>query len=70
MVIRNLVITAQWDAADVDHSQQAMSFGPFKIDSGIANGAIRNPGLQTIGCCSTCCRRYRRDSAQTPSEEF
>lgn len=49
VVIRNLVITAAWDAADIARSHASMSFGPFKIDKPIVNGSLTNPGLQTIG---------------------
>lgn len=49
VVIRNLSITADWDAADVAASEGASSFGPFHVDGGIVNGAISHPSIQTIG---------------------
>lgn len=61
VVIRNLVVTADWDAADVARSQEAMSFGPFKIDSGIVDNSLRSPGLQTIGWLSTSSPGYHRN---------
>ncbi len=49
VVIRNLVITANWDADDVANSDEATAFGPFKIDGGVVDGSIRHQSIQTIG---------------------
>jgi hypothetical protein len=49
VVIRNLVITASWDADDIANSAAAIAFGPFKTDGGIVDGSLKHQSIQTIG---------------------
>jgi hypothetical protein len=49
VAIRNLVIEANWTVADLESASTATDFGPFTITSGIVNGKLVHPGLQTIG---------------------
>jgi hypothetical protein len=49
VVIKDLVITANWPAADIANSAEATDFGPFKVDAGIAAGTLSHPGIQIIG---------------------
>jgi hypothetical protein len=49
VVIRNLVITAGWDADDIANSAAATAFGPFKVDGGIVDGSLKHQSIQTIG---------------------
>jgi hypothetical protein len=49
VVVRNLVITANWSADDIATSDSATAFGPFKIDGGVVDGSLTHPSVQTIG---------------------
>jgi len=49
VAIKNLRIQAQWPAADIESSQEATEFGPFKVDSGIVNNTLSHEGIQIIG---------------------
>jgi hypothetical protein len=49
VTVKDLVINANWPAADVANSAEATDFGPFKVDGGIAAGNLSHPGVQVIG---------------------
>ncbi|BDC46043.1 hypothetical protein [Paraburkholderia terrae] len=49
VVVKNLSIVAEWPAADLASAAQATSFGPFKVESGIAKGTLAHTGVQIIG---------------------
>ena len=49
VTIKDLVINANWSAADIANSAEATDFGPFKVDGGIAAGNLSHPGIQVIG---------------------
>jgi hypothetical protein len=49
VAIRNLVIRAHWDAADIEHAKEATDFGPFKVDSAIVDDKLSHSGIQIVG---------------------
>ncbi|MFD9289184.1 hypothetical protein ACFWBV_12940 [Streptomyces sp. NPDC060030] len=50
VLVRNLLISGSWEQIDVESAQRAMSsFGPFNVDSGVADGQLAYPHVQTIG---------------------
>lgn len=49
VVVRNLMITANWSADDMAASSNATAFGPFKVDGGIVDGSLTHKSVQTIG---------------------
>jgi LysM repeat protein len=49
LTIRNLNITSNWSAQDVEASATATNFGPFAVSDQISNGVLSAPGLQVVG---------------------
>lgn len=49
VAIKNLVIEADWAAADIATATNATDFGPFKVTSGIVQNKLSHEGIQVIG---------------------
>ena len=49
VTIKNLVIEANWAAADMANAAQATDFGPFKVEAGIVQNKLSHPGIQVVG---------------------
>jgi hypothetical protein len=50
VLVRNLLITGSWEQIDIESAQRSMSsFGPFRVGSGVADGQLTYPHVQTIG---------------------
>ncbi|BCJ45958.1 hypothetical protein GCM10010168_49060 [Actinoplanes ianthinogenes] len=49
LAIRNLKITSNWSAQDIEASATATNFGPFAVSEKITNGVLSASGLQISG---------------------
>lgn len=49
LVVRNLVIEADWAAEDIASASRATHFGPFAVATEVVNNKLSRPGLQVVG---------------------
>jgi len=49
VTVKNLVIEANWAAADLVSAAKATDFGPFKVDAGIIQNKLSRAGIQVVG---------------------